>query len=129
VLQADTCIQDSLGIPRCAISEGGGGGDNCVMTGMQCASSADCCDGAPCVPSGDELGTLICGGACVNPGNACTTSTDCCDGSACVNGSCSAPQGCSEYGQGCDTTADCCGADVGVTCQGGPPGTCLGVLL
>jgi hypothetical protein len=40
----DTCKQDNVGVPRCAFAQ-------CVNPGGSCASSADCCNGAPCVPN------------------------------------------------------------------------------
>jgi hypothetical protein len=122
-----TCRLDPLGVPRC-----NGLGDDCRDEGETCASNADCCDFAPCVP--DEEGVLRCGGGeCVPKGDTCTINGDCCPGSICVRppgatvGTCDGtpPPGgeggapgagggpggggtCSEYGQLCDVAGDCC---------------------
>lgn len=136
--QADTCKQDSLGVPRCA-------GAKCVEPGGACASSANCCDGAPCVPNPSEEGPrFIChtGGSCVAKCGACTTNADCCPGASCIAkpgstegicGPCArdpdagASDGggvtdgeapCALYGQQCEVGDDCCS---GVPCT---KGTC-----
>ena len=46
----DTCRQDNVGVPRCAAAQ-------CVAAGGACASSANCCDGASCVPNALAGGT------------------------------------------------------------------------
>jgi len=136
--QVDSCKQDSLGAPRCA-------GVECVQPGGACASSANCCDGLPCVPNPDESGPpFVCfaGGSCVPKCGACTTNADCCPGSSCIAqpggtqgvcGPCTdaetpdggapddagTPDGdapCSLYGQQCETDGDCCN---GVPCTNG----------
>jgi hypothetical protein len=112
----DVCVQDSLGIPRCSATPGGGGGTNCdpaTTAGMACASSADCC-GAPCtyVP-GSELG-YVCGTGCVPEGGNCSTTADCCSGLPCniapgaSTGTCGMNQGCVDYGQTCDPAMNMC---------------------
>jgi hypothetical protein len=133
------CKLDSLGIPRCY------GLTSCVMAGGDCASSADCCDNAPCVPDG--TGHLKCGTMCVQQGGVCTTTADCCTGIACtvppgsLTGTCTNPNNpppppppdggavdmagtdmsqppppmCALYGQSCSTTVPCCNG-TGATC-------------
>jgi hypothetical protein len=127
VQQNDTCHQDNLGVPRCSYA---GDGGNCVPSSGTCASSADCCNLNPCVPSGD--GGFTCyPGACVPTQGACTNDADCCPGGHCyiqsghTSGLCvstSLPDGgttsdggvvdsgvpCSLYGQTCTTSSDCC---------------------
>lgn len=80
-----TCRQDALGVPRCLIAdettEANPGG--CVNPSGTCASSADCCNGLPCIPNPSGTG-LVCGTACIPQGNACTTSADCCTGLPCA---------------------------------------------
>jgi hypothetical protein len=124
----DTCKEDSRGIPRCA-------GQACVAQGGSCASSANCCNGLPCVPNPNGTPPYVCfqGGACVSTGGACTVDGDCCDAESCVvatgsaSGTCSPPLSgagaCGRYGQQCTKSSDCCG---GIPCNGatGPcPGT------
>jgi hypothetical protein len=71
------CKLDKLGIPRCY------GLTACVPMGGACASSADCCNGIPCVP--DANGHLICANTtCVPAGGVCTTTSDCCTGLPCI---------------------------------------------
>ena len=110
------CKLDNLGIPRCY------GLTACVMQGGDCASSADCCNTAPCVP--DSTGHLHCGAAmCVAQGGVCTTTADCCDGLPCdvpsgmLSGTCEAMSipgdmgttpVCALFGQSCSTTTACC---------------------
>jgi hypothetical protein len=75
----DTCHQDNVGVPRCA--------GPCVDAGGACASSANCCGGAPCVPNPADGGTppYVCfGGPCVNACGGCTNNADCCPGTQCV---------------------------------------------
>jgi hypothetical protein len=89
------CKADSLGIPRCfggstptCPSGFTGKPDCCIPGGSECKFSAECCNGAPCVPDGQ--GVLRClrppadgGIICVPAGNACTTNGDCCTGLTC----------------------------------------------
>jgi hypothetical protein len=70
------CKPDRLGVPRCAPVD-------CVAAGTECASSASCCDGAPCVPN--AAGKLTCSAMkCIPTTGACTTSADCCPGGVCI---------------------------------------------
>ena len=76
----DTCKQDNLGVPRCAAAA-------CVNAGGACASSANCCGGAPCVPNPVAGGSpaFVCSGSqCVAACGGCTTTADCCPGTSCV---------------------------------------------
>jgi hypothetical protein len=78
----DTCKQDNVGVPRCAAAQ-------CVAAGGACASSANCCAGAPCVPNPVAGGTppFVCAGTqCVTACGQCTNNADCCPGSSCVVG-------------------------------------------
>jgi hypothetical protein len=54
---------------------------------------------------------------CKQNGQSCTSGIDCCGG-ACVNGSCGAPQGCSNVDEKCTTSADCCSGQ-GLQCING----------
>src|SRR5215472_18221228 len=63
----------------------------CAQTGQACASSADCCNGVPCVPNpsfadgGLDAGPpYICGTGCVAKCGLCTTNADCCVGESCI---------------------------------------------
>jgi hypothetical protein len=108
------CQLDKAGVPRCY------GLGMCVPTGGTCASSADCCNGVPCVPDG--TGHLHCGTmSCVPTSGTCTTTADCCAGGLCsippgsTSGTCTAPPAgdmgtsmCAFAGQGCSTTVPCC---------------------
>ncbi|MCU1278904.1 MAG: hypothetical protein JWM53_2450 [bacterium] len=112
------CQLDKLGVPRCF------GLGMCVMAGGACASSADCCNGVPCVPDG--MGHLVCGAtSCVPANGVCTTTADCCSGNVCVippgstKGTCTQPAPpppgdmagttmCSLSGQICSTSTPCC---------------------
>lgn len=124
------CQLDVHGVPRCY------GIGACVMPGGACASQADCCNGAPCLPG--PGGTLTCASSsCVQQGNICTATTDCCSGFACIvppgstTGTCinpnppptapadmagtngtfdlsTPPPSCSLVGQSCSTTQPCC---------------------
>jgi len=76
------CKLDRLGVPRCL------GVGECKMADETCASAADCCDKAPCVPDTD--GKLRClappdggGPNCVPSDGACTINGDCCPGGVC----------------------------------------------
>jgi hypothetical protein len=76
----DTCKQDNVGVPRCAAAQ-------CVSVGGSCASSANCCNGAPCVPNPVNGGTppFVCSATqCVAACGACTNNADCCPGSSCI---------------------------------------------
>lgn len=76
--EATECALDGLGVPRCSARA-----DACAGAGALCASSADCCDGAPCVR--DEGGTLRChAAACARAGEACTAPSDCCSELSCL---------------------------------------------
>jgi hypothetical protein len=126
------CQQDNLGIPRCTYV--GECDDTKDYTGLECATSADCC-GLPCVPNSDPNGpAFICGENCVPEGGACTTDADCCFSLPCVTPPGSAqgicgytppldggvpdgdvpdadiPDGpdCALYGQECVDDEDCC---------------------
>jgi hypothetical protein len=133
----DTCKQDNDGVPRCANAQ-------CGDAGSGCASSADCCNGAPCVPNPSGNPPYVCsGGSCVSCGGACTNNSDCCPGGACsvptggTSGTCSCGSnssssggssgsgsssgggydaGCALYGQVCTSSAQCCN---GVPCTMG----------
>jgi hypothetical protein len=67
-------------VPRCA-------GATCVPAGGSCASSANCCNGLPCVPNPTPGGPpYICyqGGTCVPRCGSCTINADCCAGETCI---------------------------------------------
>jgi hypothetical protein len=147
------CQLDKLGVPRCF----GLGTDNCQMPGQACASSADCCNGLPCVP--DANGNLVCGSmACVPDGGVCTTNADCCTGDVCVvppgstMGTCVNPTPpptadmagstdmampiCAFVGQTCSTSLPCCAnngncsAPSGATCGASDTGCyCAQILI
>jgi len=75
---AGVCKQDNLGIPRCALAQ-------CADAGGACATSADCCNGNPCLPNPGGNPPYVCyGSACVPSCGPCTTNGDCCPGSSCV---------------------------------------------
>jgi hypothetical protein len=76
----DTCKQDNVGVPRCAAAQ-------CVAAGSACASSANCCDGVPCVPNLMDGGVppYVCSGtSCIAACGPCTNNADCCAGTSCV---------------------------------------------
>jgi hypothetical protein len=122
------CKQDNLGIPRCSVV-------GCVDAGGACASSADCCNGDPCVPNPGGSPPYTCGATtCVQNCGSCSTTADCCPGSTCLEGVCGPCGGntfdsgtppppdagveagptCSQYGQLCgDAGLTCC---AGLTC-------------
>jgi hypothetical protein len=135
VLQFNSCQQDNLGIPRCAVAACPANDPTCSQcvpsekVGTACASSADCC-GLPCVyVPGSELG-YVCGESCVPAGGACTTTADCCSGLPCnipggsVTGTCGNTPGCHEYGQDCTDSSQCCND---LTCL--EDGKCGAILL
>jgi hypothetical protein len=113
------CKLDGLGVPRCL-----GVGD-CKVASETCASAADCCDKAPCVP--DATGALRClapptdGPNCVPSDGACTINADCCPGGICNRpagstvGRCSVVAPPPNYGSG--------GAGGGYSGTAGTPGT------
>jgi hypothetical protein len=131
------CRPDNLGVPRCA-------DEMCQNAGAACATSADCCNGNPCVPNPSGNPPLVCyTGSCVSCSGGCTTNADCCTGTSCLvptgstHGTCgpcgtgsssgsgsgsssgSTPDAgptCALYGQQCMTSADCCN---GVPCTMG----------
>jgi hypothetical protein len=148
------CKLDKEGVPRCY----GGGmiagcptgytgkAGCCIAAGAQCAFSAECCNGAPCLP--DDKGVLRCGAATCSPANGpCTATSDCCAGLACnvpagkTAGTCGAVVApppppndmgkptvgdagtCSLVGQGCSSTQPCC---TGLSCASNttPGATC-----
>ena len=78
VQQNDTCKLDNVGVPRCT-------GAICVQPGIGCATSADCCDGKPCVPNPNGTNPeFVCGATiCVPTSGGCTTNADCCPGNIC----------------------------------------------
>jgi hypothetical protein len=76
----DTCHQDNVGVPRCAAAQ-------CVGAGGACASSANCCNGAPCVPNptpGAAPPYVCYAAACVPACGSCTNNADCCVGTSCI---------------------------------------------
>jgi hypothetical protein len=122
VQQNNTCKQDNLGVPRCANVA-------CAQANAGCASSADCCNGMPCVPNPGFVPdggapAFVCGATtCVPQNGACTTSADCCDGDSCnfaagsSQGTClPVSGGCALYGQTYNVSSDCCN---GVPCTAG----------
>jgi hypothetical protein len=76
----DTCHQDNVGVPRCSPAQ-------CVNAGGACASSASCCNGAPCVPGATDGGgpPFVCSAMqCVAACGGCSNSADCCPGTSCI---------------------------------------------
>jgi len=121
------CKLDKAGVPRCyggSTSTCPNGYDGspgcCIAAGQQCTFSAECCNGAPCVP--DSNGVLRCGTQCSNTTGVCTADVDCCAGLKCTvppgatSGTCGAappPPGdmgssCSYVGQTCSASQPCC---------------------
>jgi hypothetical protein len=73
----DTCHLDSVGVPRCS-------GVTCVPAGGSCASSANCCNGLPCVPNPNGTPPYICfQDSCVPACGPCAINADCCVGETC----------------------------------------------
>ena len=73
----DTCKLDSVGVPRCS-------GATCVQAGGACASSANCCNGLPCVPNPSGNPPYVCGmNKCNMACGPCTINADCCPGTQC----------------------------------------------
>ncbi len=74
----DTCKPDEDGVARCAAA-------TCVAAGGSCASSANCCNGAPCVPNPSGTPPFVClASTCAAAGERCTANADCCAGATCV---------------------------------------------
>ncbi len=141
----DCCAIDPSGTPRCNV------GSACVPADGVCAFTAECCNGAACLP--DNTGVLRCGSSCQPQGQSCRASTDCCVGLACnipagsTTGSCQAPPPppppadggvdsgvdasvdagtpplCSQLGQSCSASQGCC---TGLLCgtAANPSGGC-----
>jgi hypothetical protein len=122
------CKLDNNGVPRCA-------NINCGDGGSSCATSADCCNGNPCVPNPDGGAYLCYTNACIPSCGICTTSADCCPGYSCINGTCDPCGGSNPDGgtpdsgipdSGITETGTCgqlgqlCGGDGGLPC-------CLGL--
>jgi hypothetical protein len=108
----DTCKQDNVGVPRCAAAQ-------CVTAGGACASSANCCGGAPCVPNPAAGGTppYVCSGTqCVPACGQCTNNGDCCPGESCTIGPGSTHGICGPCGGGGG------GGDAGAPPDGGTTG-------
>jgi hypothetical protein len=89
----------------------------CASAGGACASSADCCNGVPCVPNPGGSPPYVCSGSsCVQACGACTNNADCCPGTACdvplgsTHGTCgpcgAASDGGTSAGDGGTPTAD-----------------------
>jgi hypothetical protein len=133
------CRPDNLGVPRCASGCDPDAGMG--TSGSACATSADCCNGNPCVPNPNGNPPFVCSASsCVSCGGGCTTNADCCTGTGCIlptgssmgkcgpcgSGSSSGSSsssgggyvdaGCALYGQQCTTSAQCCN---GVPCTMG----------
>src|SRR5262249_16025325 len=94
----DTCHQDNVGVPRCA--------GPCVDAGGACASSANCWNGAPCVPNPGGMPPFVCSSTpCIGACGAGANNADCCPGTSCniaagtTNGTCG-PCGSSSSGSG-----------------------------
>jgi hypothetical protein len=112
----DTCKQDNDGVPRCANGQ-------CGNAGTGCASSADCCNGAPCVPNPGGMPPYVCyTSSCVACGGLCTTNSDCCPGASCLTTSGSAMGKCGPCGTGSSSGGSSSGSgssggpDAGPTC-------------
>jgi hypothetical protein len=55
-----------------------------LSAGASCASSADCCNGAPCVPNPGGNPPFVCSpNVCISACGACSTTADCCPGTSC----------------------------------------------
>jgi hypothetical protein len=141
-----TCRIDAVGVPRCFTV------GTCVPAGSVCATSADCCNGNPCVPDG--TGKFVCGMVtCVPTGGKCTATSDCCPGSGnvCIippgqtSGVCGNPTptpppdagvpdagNCSYDGQQCSPTQPCCNNDcldnMGAACTTATGCTCTVIV-
>jgi hypothetical protein len=77
----DTCRTDNVGVPRCTNAA-------CLNAGQGCSTSADCCNGLPCVPNPNGTSpAFVCyggGGSCVPTCGGCTINADCCAGETCI---------------------------------------------
>jgi hypothetical protein len=80
------CIGDDMGTCEedadccslnCNEATGICGGFECLMDGIECSFSDQCCSGI-CSP--DMEGNLVCNGMCVPSTGSCTTDSDCCGG-------------------------------------------------
>jgi hypothetical protein len=101
----DTCHQDNVGVPRCSPAQ-------CVSAGGACASSASCCNGAPCVPNPGGIPPLVCSAmTCIAACGTCTNNADCCPGTSCVAAAGSTQGICGP-----------CGGSGGPPADGGPGG-------
>jgi len=82
------CRQDNVGVPRCASGCDPDAGMG--VPGGACATSADCCNGDPCVPNPDGGSPpYVCANTqCVPSCSTCSTTADCCPGYSCINGTC-----------------------------------------
>jgi hypothetical protein len=118
VQQNDTCKQDIVGVPRCT-------GASCVAAGVGCATSADCCNGTPCVPNPSGNPPFVCSAAtCVPTQGLCTINADCCPGNTCnvppggTKGTCtpSIPPGGGGDGGSTGGDSGSAGGDAGQTC-------------
>jgi hypothetical protein len=105
------CRTSVAGVSRCFSRSIGGA---CRQANETCAFSDECCNGAPCIPSGN--GFVCAGSDCVPTDGVCTQDADCCGG-ACLPGTdlvlrCSGSQGGSGCiplgGNPCATDTDCC---------------------
>jgi hypothetical protein len=112
----DTCKQDNEGVPRCAFLQ-------CVNPGNACASSADCCNGLPCVPNPSGNPPYVCyAQPCVKGCGACTNNADCCPGTACIFGNGGTQGVCGPCG-GPPGDGGTTGGDGGTTGDGGTIGS------
>lgn len=125
------CRADNVGVPRCA---SGCDPDAGLGTGgSACSTSADCCNGDPCVPNPHGTPPYICANTtCVPSCSTCSTSADCCPGLSCINGTCdpcggSVPDGGTPGDAGttmgsdagmtsCSQLGQLCGGDGGLSC-------------
>jgi hypothetical protein len=82
------CRQDNVGVPRCASQCNPDAGMG--TSGSACATSADCCNGDPCIPNPDGGSPpYVCASTeCVPSCSTCSTTADCCPGYSCINGIC-----------------------------------------
>ncbi|MHB8872467.1 MAG: hypothetical protein ACYC8T_02155 [Myxococcaceae bacterium] len=151
------CRLDSSGIPRCFGGCPGGVCDGtcpngytgvepcCIAQGVACQFKDQCCNGAPCLPSGD--GGLVCGVtvSCLPVGASCAADAgSCCLGTNCLatgelSGEvCQNPSDagitdggpvCKGNGSGCAVNNECCSSLCTLPGDGGagvcqPPGSC-----
>jgi hypothetical protein len=124
------CKFDPLGVARCYGSDAAcpkgytGVAPCCIAANDVCTFSAECCDGALCLP--DSGGILRCGATktCVAQHGTCTTTADCCAPYSCIIAP-GQPTGT------CDTSGTCGGSQIGQSCDtsGTPSKTCCDPLL